>query len=179
MKLARIALSIAVLALAVVHPAAAQIQTGEIFGKVTDPSGAPVPGVKVSAESAALIRPLAATTAGSGSYRFPRVPVGTYRVRFELAGFTTLVKEDVRVETGFNAELSAQLSVSKVQEAVTVTGESPIVNTTSTSIMSNYGKELLAAIPSARDPWVILEQTPGLVMDRQNVGGNWSGQQSS
>jgi hypothetical protein len=178
MRLARVAVSISVLLLAAARPAAAQVTTGEIFGKVTDTSGAPVPGVAVTLESPALIRPLSAATAGTGTYHFPRLPVGTYRVRFELASFTTLVREDVHVETGFHAEVNAQLTVAKVQEAVTVSGESPIVNTTSTSIMSNYNKELLAAIPSARDPWVILEQTPGLVMDRQNVGGNWSGQQS-
>ncbi|HEY3119165.1 MAG TPA: carboxypeptidase-like regulatory domain-containing protein, partial [Vicinamibacteria bacterium] len=80
MKLVR-PISFLVLALSVAAPAAAQIQTGEIFGKVVDPSGAPVPAVTVTAESPSLIRPLTATTAGNGSYRFPRLPVGTYRLR--------------------------------------------------------------------------------------------------
>jgi hypothetical protein len=177
-SLASIPALILTLAIAAI-PAAAQVQTGEIFGKVADASGAMVPGVSVTLESPALIRPLSATTATSGAYRFPRLPVGSYRVRFEMPGFATLVREDILIGTGFHAEVNAQLGVSSVQETVTVSGESPIVDTTSTSITSNFSKELLEAIPSARDPWVILEQTPGLVMDRQNVGGNWSGQQSS
>src|SRR5207244_1476501 len=62
---------------------------------------------------------------------------------------------------------------------VTVTGVSPVVDTKSVTLGTNFGKELLESIPSARDPWVIIEQTPGMVMDRQNVGGSASGQQAS
>jgi hypothetical protein len=159
--------------------AAAQMQAGEITGRVTDESGSPAPGVTVTLESPALIRPLSATSTASGAYRFPSVPIGVYSVRFELPGFTRLVREGVRVDTGFTAEVNGKLAVSTREETVTVSGESPIVNTTSTAITSNFTRELLDNLPSARDPWVILEQTPGMVMDRQNVGGNQSGQQSS
>lgn len=159
-------------------PAVAQTSTGEIFGKVTDSSGSVVPGVTVTITSAALIRPETATTAESGSYRFPNVPVGTYAVTFELTGFRKMVREDVVIQAGFNAEVNAKLDLSSVQETVTVSGATPVVDTRSTSIASNFDREHLDAIPSARDPWVILEQTPGMVMDRQNVGGNQSGQQS-
>src|SRR5439155_11924109 len=75
--------------------------------------------------------------------------------------------------------INARMELSTVQETVTVTGESPVVDTRSVTLGTNFGKELLEAIPSARDPWVILEQTPGMVMDRENVGGNQSGQQAS
>ena len=160
-------------------PLAAQVQTGEIVGKVTDESGSAAASASVTLESPALIRPLSATTTPGGSYRFPNLPVGVYSVRFELAGFARLVREGVRVDTGFTAEVNARLTVSPVAETLTVSGESPIVNTRSTAIASNFTRELLEAIPSARDPWVILEQTPGMVMDRQNVGGNQSGQQSA
>jgi hypothetical protein len=170
---------VAFLGSAVLSPLAAQVQSGAIFGKVTDPSGAVVPGALVTLEGPALIRPLAAVSTTSGAYRFPVVPVGAYSVRFEAPGFGRLVRESIRIETGFNAEINVQLKVSDLAETATVIGESPVVDTTSTSIMSNFGKELLDAIPSARDPWVILEQTPGMVMDRQNVGGNESGQQSA
>jgi hypothetical protein len=159
--------------------AVAQVQTGEIFGRVTDTTGAVLPGVTVTIESSALIAPQSALSAESGAYRFPNVPIGTYTVRFELAGFSRLVRQDVVIQTGFNAEINATLPVSTVQETVTVSGESPIVDTRSTTIGTNFNKEMLEKIPSARDPWVILEQTPGMVMDRQNVGGNQSGQQSS
>src|SRR5207249_11319896 len=66
-----------------------------------------------------------------------------------------------------------------VQETITVTGESPIVDTKNTGTKQTFTNELLQSIPSARDPWVILQQTAGIAMDRENIGGNMSGQQSN
>jgi len=100
-------------------------------------------------------------------------------VAFELAGFKRMVRADVRIQAGFNAEVNGRLELSTVEETVTVTGESPIIDVRSNTLGTNFGKELLEAIPSARDPWVILEQTPGMVMSVQNVGGNASGQQAT
>src|SRR6185295_4854547 len=107
------------------------------------------------------------------------LPIGVYAVSFELAGFKKTVRTDVVIQAGFNAEINGRLEISTVQETVTVSAASPIVDTKSNTLGSNFGKDLLDAIPSARDPWVILEQTPGMVMDRENVGGNQSGQQSA
>ena len=75
--------------------------------------------------------------------------------------------------------MSTQLGVSAVQETVTVTGESPIVDTKETGTKQTFTLEQLQSIPSARDPWVILQQTAGIAMDRENIGGNMSGQQSN
>jgi hypothetical protein len=146
---------------------------------VTDGTGAILPGVTVTVAGPALLQPQTAITAASGAYRFPNLPIGVYSVRFELAGFQRIVREDVRIQAGFIAEINSKLELSTLQETVTVTGESPVVDTVSTTLGTNFGKELLEAIPSARDPWVILEQTPGMVMSVQNVGGNASGQQAS
>jgi Carboxypeptidase regulatory-like domain len=157
----------------------AQSQTGEIFGKVTDESGAVLPGVTVTITSPVLLQPLTATTSDTGTYQFPRLPVATYAVKFELPGFKTVVREDIRVTVGFNANVSTQLGVSTVQETVTVTGESPIVDTKETGTKQTFTLEALQSIPSARDPWVILQQTAGIAMDRENIGGNMSGQQSN
>ena len=162
-----------------VGTAAAQTQTGEIFGKVTDRTGAVLPGATVTLASSALITPQSTATAASGAYRFPNLPIGIYNVTFELGGFKRVVRTEVRIQAGFNAEVNARLELSSVEETVTVTGESPIVDTRSHTLGTNFGAELLEAIPSARDPWVILEQTPGMVMSVQNVGGNISGQQAS
>jgi hypothetical protein len=159
--------------------AAAQTQTGEIFGKVSDGTGAVLPGATVTISGPALLQPQLAVSAETGAYRFPNLPIGVYSVTFELAGFKRLVRTDVRIQAGFNAEVNGRLELSTVEETVTVTGESPIVDTKSNTLGTNFGKELLEAIPSARDPWVILEQTPGMVMSNQNVGGNQSGQQAS
>lgn len=159
--------------------ASGQTQTGEIFGRVTDGTGAALAGVTVTISGPAMLQPLSATAVASGSYRFPNLPIGIYTVEFELAGFRRLIRTDVRIQAGFNAEVNAKLELATVEESVTVRGESPIVDTKSNTLGTNFGKELLEAIPSARDPWVILEQTPGMVMNVQNVGGNQSGQQAS
>src|SRR3954471_141289 len=176
----RLTAMLAALALTVgVSSAWAQNQTGEIFGKVTDESGAVLPGVTVTITSPVLLQPLTATTSETGSFQFSRLDVGTYAVRFELRSFKTVVKEGIQITVGFNANVSTQLGVSTVQETVTVTGVSPIVDTKEVGTKQTFTTEMLQSIPSARDPWVILQQTAGIAMDRENIGGNMSGQQSN
>ena len=159
-------------------PAFSQVQTGEITGRVTDNTGAVLPGATVTLSGATLIQPLSAATSASGTYNFPRIPIGTYNVRFELTGFKTVVREGVRVTLGFTAQIDQQLDISTMQETVTVSGESPIVDTKSTTAKTTFDLETLQNLPSARDPWVMLERVPNIAMDRINVGGNQSGQQS-
>src|SRR5947207_11948508 len=163
------------------HAAAAraQVSTGEILGKATDTTGAVLPGVTVTLTSPALIQPMVAVTTETGAYRFPSIPLGTYLASFELTGFKKYVRSDIIIQAGFNAEVNARLEISTVQETVTVTGESPVVDTTSTTMSASFTKDMLETIPNARDPWGIIEQTPGMVMSGANVGGNLSGQQTS
>src|SRR5262249_4671316 len=163
----------------IASPARAQSQTGEIFGKVTDASGGVMPGVTVTLTGPSLLQPQVAMTSETGTFQFPRLNVGTYSVKFELTGFKTVIKENVEVTVGFSANVSTQLGVSAVEESVTVTGESPIVDTKQTGTKETFTLEQLQNIPSARDPWVILQQTAGIAMDRENIGGNMSGQQSN
>ena len=138
-----------------------------------------LPGVTVTLTGPSLLQPQTATTMETGSFQFPRLNVGTYTVKFELAGFKTVVREGIEVTVGFNANVSTQLGVSSVQETVTVTGESPIVDTKQVGTKQTFTLDQLQNIPSARDPWVILQQTAGIAMDRENIGGNMSGQQSN
>ncbi len=175
----RLGVLLCLLVLVGVVPAVAQVSTGEIFGKATDGTGAILPGVMVTLSGPALIQPQSVVTSESGGYRFPRIPIGTYTVTFDLTGFKKLVRADVVIQAGFNAAIDAKLELSTVQETVTVTGESPVVDTRSTAIAANFSKEALDKIPSARDPWVVLEQVPGMLMSGSNVGGNLSGQQTS
>ena len=133
--------------------ASAQTGTGEIFGKVTDRTGAVLPGATVTVSGDALILPQSTGVSSGGSYRFPNLPIGVYSVTFELTGFKRVILADVRVQAGFNAEVNGRLELSTVEETVTVTGESPIVDTRSNTLGTNFGKELLESIPSARDPW--------------------------
>jgi len=154
-------------------------QTGEIFGRVTDSSGGVMPGVTVTLSSPVLIRPQSAVTSDTGTYRFPQIPIGNYEVKFELGGFKTVVRQGIRIEIGFNAQINASMEISQLQETVTVTGESPLVDLRDTGKNTRFNQESLQSIPSARDPWVIIEQSAGVAMDRQNVGGSASGQQSN
>ncbi len=156
----------------------AQQQTGEIFGKAADTSGAVLPGATVTVAGPALIQPRVAVTSETGTYRIPELPIGSYSVTFELAGFRTIAIQDIRVTIGFRAQVNASMELSTVQETVTVTGASPLVDTKETGTKSSFDLETMQNIPSARDPWVMLEKTPGIIMDRANVGGNQSGQQS-
>ncbi|HEX6974176.1 MAG TPA: carboxypeptidase-like regulatory domain-containing protein, partial [Vicinamibacterales bacterium] len=165
----RAAAFIAALAIALwAAPARAQSQTGEIFGKVTDQSGAVLPGVTVTLTSPVLLQPLTAVTSDTGSFQFSRVAVGAYDVAFELTGFRPVIKKGIQVTVGFSANVSTQLGLSTVTEAITVTGESPIVDTKQTGTKQTFTTEMLQSIPSARDPWVILQQTAGIAMDREN-----------
>ena len=176
----RFTAALAALAIALCgSPAWAQQQTGEIFGKVTDQSGAVLPGVTVTVTGPSLLQPLTAITSETGTFQFPRLDVGTYSVKFELAGFKTIIKPDMRVTVGFSANATTQLGVSSVQETVTVTGATPVVDTKETGTKQTFTLDQLQSIPSARDPWVILQQTAGIAMDRENIGGNMSGQQSN
>jgi hypothetical protein len=121
--------------------------------------------------------PVADREHGSERYCFPNIPIGTYTVTFEIAGFKKLVRESVVITAGFNAEINAKLEISTVQESVTVSGESPVVDTKSTQLGGNFNLKALQDIPTARDPWEIIQQTAGLTMTTENVGGNGSGQQ--
>jgi hypothetical protein len=159
--------------------AGAQQPTGEIFGKATDQSGGVLPGVTVTLTAPILLQPLTAVTSETGTYLFPRLEVSTYSVRFELVGFKTVVNDGIQITAGFRAQVNALMGVSQVQETITVTGQSPIVDTKETGTKQTFTSELLQSIPSARDPWVILQQTAGIAMDRENIGGNMSGQQSN
>ena len=79
---------------------------------------------------------------------------------------------------GFTATLNVTLSVSGLQETVTVTGDSPVVDVSSTKTSTNYDFKELASIPSARDMWAILAESPGVTMARIDVGGSAAGTQS-
>ena len=156
----------------------AQQNTGEIYGRAADTSGAVLPGATVTVAGPALITPRVSVTSETGTYRIPELPIGTYSVTFELAGFKTTAIQDIRVTIGFRAQVNGSLELSTVQETVTVTGASPLVDTRETGTKATFDLETMQNIPSARDPWVMLERTPGIIMDRANVGGNQSGQQS-
>ncbi len=152
--------------------------TGAINGKVTDNSGGVLPGVTVTASSPSMQGVRTDVTNESGEYRFPAVAPGTYKVVYELPGFGTVNREGVNVGLGFTATLNIELGVASLQETVTVSGESPVVDVTSTTTASNFGEERLAALPNARDFWAVLAASPAIVVTRIDVGGSAAGTQT-
>jgi outer membrane receptor protein involved in Fe transport len=158
----------------------AQGQTGSITGVVTDTSNAILPGATVSLSGDKLIGGVQIqTTDASGAYRFDRLPPGTYRIKFELQGFKTVDRADIKIDAGFVATIPAKLEVGSVSETITVTGASPTVDTKSNLQQTVMNQEILEGIPSGRDPWSIAKIIPGLAVSTYDVGGTQSMQQSS
>ena len=143
-----------------------------------DPSDAVLPGVTVTISAPQMQGEQTAVTNADGNYRFPGIPPGVYRVSYELPGFAQVVREGIRVTLGFTATLNVTMQVSSLQETVTVTGDSPVVDVSSTKTMTNYDYKELASIPSARDMWAILAESPAVTMTRIDVGGSAAGTQS-
>src|SRR5947209_9180647 len=106
MKVRLIAVALVAFFATGVATASAQSQTGEIFGKVTDASGAVLPGVTVTVTGPVLLQPLTAVTSETGTFQFPRLEIGEYTVKFELVGFKTVLNEGIRVTVGFSAEVN-------------------------------------------------------------------------
>lgn len=111
-------------------PAFAQQQPGGIAGLVRDTSGAVLPGVTVEAASPALIEKVrSVVTDGEGRYSVVNLPLGTYTVTFSLGGFNTFRREGIQITTGFTATVNGDMQVGAIEETVTVSGASPLVDT--------------------------------------------------
>jgi hypothetical protein len=168
----------ACLALAVAG-ASAQVQNGSIAGAVSDGSGAVLPGVNVTLSGERLIGgPQTVVTDGSGAYRFDRLSPGSYGLKFELQGFKTVDRPDVRINAGFVATIDAKLEVGALTETITVTGESPTVDVRSNVQQTVMSQEILEGVPTGRDPWSLAKLIPGVQVATYDVGGTQSMQQS-
>src|SRR5258706_207550 len=153
----------------------AQVQSGNIFGKVQAKDGSALPGVTVTLTGVGAPQPTVSDS--TGSFRFLNLSPGSYALKAELAGFGTSTRTGVSVNLGRNADVTMTLNPSAA-ESITVSAEAPLLDVRKTGTGADVSKVELENIPTARDPWVILQQTPGVTMDRNNVGGNESGQQS-
>jgi hypothetical protein len=157
-------------------PASAQ-QTGTLTGVVHDPQGGVLPGVTVTVSGESLIGGSRNTVTGeAGSYQFA-LPPGTYTVGFELTGFAPLKREGIIVQVARTARVDIELGVGSLQETVTVSGASPVVDVSTTVSQTNIDKNLYEAIPTGRNPWVMAGLVPGVVTGRLDVGGTEGAQQ--
>lgn len=152
-------------------PAIASAQAS-ITGVVRDTSGAVLPGVTVEASSPALIERIrSVVTDGSGQYRIVDLRPGTYDVTFILPGFRTVKREGIALTGTFVATIQAELSVGALEETITVTGETPIVDVQSTTQQRVLTREVLEAIPGNRVPAFMAALVPSITMAQQDVGG--------
>src|SRR2546422_535095 len=157
--------------LLVATPAAAQ-QPGSISGTVTDQSRARLPGVMVTLTSPALQTPeITKVTDEGGTYQFTELPVGTYRLVFDLTGFGQLVREGIQISTGFAARVDVTLTVAQRVETVTVSGESPLVDLINTRGGAALSENLLKNLPVTNNYQDVLNLMPGITYATPSAAG--------
>ncbi|MFL6196195.1 MAG: carboxypeptidase regulatory-like domain-containing protein [Thermoanaerobaculia bacterium] len=171
----RIVAVAALLLLAVGGTAFAQLQSGNLYGTVTDDKGAALPGVTVTLSGGGA--PQVQVTNAQGQFRFLGLGPGSYDLKAELEGFSTIDYPNIVINIGRNTSIEVKLSPA-VEDVITVTAESPLLDERRISTGATVSQTELEKIPTSRDPWAVLQTTPGVLTDRINVGGNESGQQS-
>ncbi len=162
--------------LLLVSTAFAQVQSGNIYGTTKDDKGAILPGVSVTLTGAGA--PQTQVTDAQGQFRFLSLSPGTFTIKAELQGFSTVDYPNVVVSVGRNTTIELSLSAA-AEDVITVTAESPVLDERKISTGANLSKIELEKVPSARDPWTVLQTVPGVLVDRINIGGSESGQQSN
>ena len=154
-----------------------------IGGTVTDGTGGVLPGVTVEVRSSVLIEQVrSSVTDGSGQYLIVALEPGVYSVTFRLSGFSTLVREGIELATGFTASVGAELPVGAVEETVTVTGESPLIDIQNITLSESIDREIYEALPTSRtyDSLALLipamnnmsGATTSLAIDTGGIAGN-------
>src|SRR2546428_3654714 len=166
---------LACVALFASHTTWAQTTAG-IAGVVRDTSGAVLPGVTVAASSPALIEKVrTAVTDDQGRFNIVELRPGTYTATFTLAGFSTVRREGIELSAGFTATANAEMRVGGVEETVTVTGASPVVDVQSARTQQVMNLRVLESLPSgARDLTQFASLTLGVTAStqgRNDVGG--------
>jgi hypothetical protein len=169
----RLSRVIAMAAISLLVPALAFAQAS-IAGVVRDTSGAVLPGVTVEVSSPALIEKTRSTVStGTGQYEIAALVPGVYSVTFTLPGFNTVRREGIELTGSFAAKIDAEMRVGAVEETVTVTGASPIVDVDNANRQTALGREVLDTIPAGRNPYMIAVMIPGMTTNNaiQDVGG--------
>jgi len=145
-------------------PLFAQGTGGRILGRVSDPSGAVLAGVKVTLTNEATGVSNEATTNSNGDYGFPQVPVGTYRMDFDLTGFKKNLQRAVNVDLNQVVTVNSVLQIGATKETVEVTSEAPLVDTTSTQLGAVMDAQQVANLPlNTRDTYQLLQLQPGVM----------------
>ena len=181
-----LAIRVCVVLVVLCAPIVAYAQTSAISGTVKDASGGVLPGVTVEVSSPAMIEKTRSTvTSGAGTYSIAALRPGTYSLKFELPGFSTIVREGVVLTSDFTATINADLKVGALEETLTVTGESPIVDTSSITQRVVMTAEVRDALPTGRNIQAVGIMIPGTSLAAggggalsRDVGGSGNLQQS-
>jgi hypothetical protein len=160
----RVALGLLAAAFLLPASLAAQAVTGTILGGVTDSSGSVMPGVTVTLTNAGTGLVRVVVTDSNGEYAAPSLPTGRYVVKAELPGFKTVTNPDVDLGVDMRRRINVQLEIGAVEESVTVTGQSPLVQTSSSELGTTVGEEQIKMLPLNGRNFVNLTRTvPGVV----------------
>ena len=175
----RVAITLFFLASLLLTPGVqAQLQTGNIFGTVTDEVGTPLPGVSVTLDGSQTL--LTATTDSSGIFHFLGLAPGRYSLLAEIEGLESTEKGDVDVNVGRNTSVEVILTAAIGHgDTLVIVADPGALDRRKITTGATVTQVELETIPTPRDPWAILQQTPGVLVDRVNIGGSESGQQSS
>jgi hypothetical protein len=150
----------------------ASAQNAQIVGNIKDNSGGVMPGVTVTARNQETGLTRSAVTEPNGDYRLPALPPGTYSLAAEIVGFSTETRPDILLVIDQTATINMSLKPAALQETVTVTGESPIVDTTASAVATSVSNAQIQDLPVASRRWIDLAMlTPGTSQD--NIRGQF------
>lgn len=159
-------------------PATARAQSA-FAGVVKDATGAVLPGVTVEASSPALIEKVrSVTTDANGAYRIENLRPGTYSITFNLPGFSAAKRDGVELPSNFTSTINADLKVGDMQETVTVSGESPVVDVQSNSKAQVLSRDVLDAVPTSHTIQGVGQLVVGVTLTAPDVGGSQAMQQT-
>ena len=162
MKFSKILFTV-VLCLTMVAFVHAQRQTGSIRGTAVDAEGNSLPGVSITAASPQMLGTVSYVSSVNGEFRAPSLSPGTYTITAQLAGFKTVIREGVIVRVGMTVVVDLQMEVSVINEQVTVTATSPVVDMASSKITQIVSLDVMRNIPAPRNVWGIVALAPGMV----------------
>src|SRR5262249_23146437 len=137
--------------------ALAQLQTGNLYGKVSDQTGAALPGVTVTLDTGEA--PEVQVTNAQGEVRFLSLAPASYKIKAELQGFSPVEYPHIVINVGRNTNIEVTMN-SAVEDVITVTSESPLLDEKAIRTGATVSQNELQRIPTARDPWTILQSTP-------------------
>jgi hypothetical protein len=152
-----------------------QYQTGNLYGRTMAKDGAVLPGVTVTLTGVGA--PQTTVSDNQGNFRFINLSPGEYALKADLEGMGSATRTGIVIRVGSSADVEMMLNPS-MAEAITVSAEAPLLDVRKSGTGTNVDSVILENVPTARDPWMILQATPGVFVDRINVGGTQSGQQS-